>query len=143
MQNSDNTLPVPQWFDAQKILMAVVEGKRTEEIATALGTTKDRLSFYLRKHSPEDWKEAQIIRDLRRKEEAEDEIDTADDMLKLSKAREKLKSAQWSLERVCRRIYGDTKEPEDKRPVSIHIDLRRDDSPRPWAQSVDIKNDVT
>jgi hypothetical protein len=121
---ADN-LPVPKWFDARKILELVVEGKRTEDIAAQLGTSKERLSFYLRKHSPEDWKEAQIIRELRRKDEAEDDIDNANDAIQLNKAIAKLKSAQWSLERVYRRVYGDVKEPEDRRPVFINIDIRR------------------
>lgn len=94
--------------------------RRTAEIANSLGTTKEKLGFFLRKHSPEDWKEAQVIRELRRKEEAEDEIDAATDLLQLNKANAKLKSAQWRLERVCRRIYGETKEPENQRAVIIN-----------------------
>jgi hypothetical protein len=43
----------------------------------------------------------------------------------VSNAQAKLKSAQWSLERVCRRIYGETKEPENQRAVIINIGINR------------------
>jgi hypothetical protein len=66
-----------------------------------------------------------VIRELRRKEEAEDEIDAATDLLTLNKANAKLKSAQWSLERVCRRIYGETKEPERLQNITINIGIKR------------------
>ena len=37
---ADNTLPVPKWFNARKILELVVEGRRTEDIAAQLGTSQ-------------------------------------------------------------------------------------------------------
>lgn len=122
METATN-LPVPAWFDAQKILYELVNGTKTEDVAATRGVTKEVLSYHLRKHATEDWKEAQVIRELRRKEEAEVEIDSAEDMLQLKKAEVKLKSAQWSLERVCRRIYGDYKEPESRGNISINLHL--------------------
>lgn len=122
-------LPVPEWFDAQAILAQLVEGKRTEDIAACLDVSREKLVYFLRTRAPEDWKEAQVIRSIRRKEEAEDEIDTAGDMLELQKAIAKLKSAQWDLERVCRRIYGEAKEPSVA-PVVIQIANLRLPEPR-------------
>jgi hypothetical protein len=124
-------LPAPDWFDPKKILLQVIDGKKTEEIANTLGTSKDRLTFYLRKHAPTDWIEAQIIRELRRKDEAEDDIDNANDAIQLNKAIAKLKSAQWSLERVYRRVYGDVKETPSEKPIQINIALRRFGDPEP------------
>jgi sarcosine oxidase delta subunit len=120
-------LPAPAWFDPAKILEQIIAGKRTEDVAKALNVTKDQLVYRLVKNAPEEWQGAQLIRDLRRKEEAEDSIDSADDMLKLRKAEAKLKSAQWSLERVCRRIYGDVKEDQstDKVSITLNIGIRR------------------
>lgn len=122
-------LPIPEWFDAQAILAQLVEGKRTEDIAACLNVSRDKLVYFLRTRAPEDWKEAQVIRSVRRKEEAEDEIDAAGDMLELQKAIAKLKSAQWDLERVCRRIYGEAKEPTAT-PVIIQIADLRQPEPR-------------
>lgn len=118
-------LPVPVWFDAKAILSRIIAGERTEDIAKGFNVTKEVLSYHLRTKATDDWKEAQVIRDIRRKEEAEDAIDSATDMLQLNKAMAKLKSAQWSLERLCSRIFGDIKEPTNERPVIIDIKLYR------------------
>ena len=113
----------PEWFDPQKIMAQILEGKRTHDIAQELGVTREKLVYHLTTKAAEEWKTSQLLRDLRRKEEAEDEIDSAKDVLELKKAEAKLKSAQWSLERVCRRIYGDYKEPENSTGHTIILNL--------------------
>lgn len=120
-------LPAADWFDPKKILAQYLEGKETEEIAAGLGINREKLIYHLTTKAPEDWKEAQLIRAIKRYDEAETAIDDADDMLKLNKAREKLKSAQWIMERVCRRIYGDTKELPATQPVHINIGIRHNE----------------
>ena len=42
----------------------------------------------------------------------------------LARARESLRSAQWDLERVCRRIYGQDAPPNAAQAVQININLR-------------------
>jgi hypothetical protein len=135
---SESSLPVPAWFNSKAVIAEFLEGKRTEEIAVGFGVTREKLVYFLTKHSPEDWKEAQVIRAIKRKEEGEQEMDDAGDMLQLRKAEAKVKSAQWDLEKVCRRIYGETKEQFNMQPVMINIDLGRDRQPTlsPWAQTI-------
>ena len=60
---------------------------------------------------------------MKRKEDAEDAIDSARDALELNKAQAKLKSAQWDLERVCRRIYGDSAPDEPTGKVNIVLNI--------------------
>ena len=43
--------------------------------------------------------------------------------LSLSRARERLKAAQWDLERICRRIYGQDQAVDASGKVSININL--------------------
>lgn len=88
------------------ILARYMTDETTYDIASDYGVTRQALSAYLLKHAEEEWKEAQVARAIARKEKAEDALDTAEDPLQLARARELLKSAQWDLERVCRRIYG-------------------------------------
>jgi transposase-like protein len=118
----------PSWFDPQKILAQVLEGKRTKDIADELGVGHDKLVYHLTTKAAEEWKAAQLLREIRRKEEAEEDIDAAKDALALKKAEAKLKSAQWTLERVCRRIYGDDA-PKDngseKVSIVLNIGIRR------------------
>jgi hypothetical protein len=92
--------------DPKHILLRYLSNESTETIASAYGVTRQALGQYLLRHAEEDWKEAQVARAIARKEKAEDDLELADDPLKLAKARELLKAAQWDLERVCRRIYG-------------------------------------
>ena len=108
--------------DPEKILEDYLAGKKTEEIAERYGVTRQGLGYWLRNNAENQWKEAQVTLAIERKEKAEDEfkairdeVDGADKdqrdrlQLRLSLARESLKAAQWDLERVCRRIYGDDK----------------------------------
>lgn len=100
-------LPLPEWFDPRAVMLAAVGGKSLEEIAKGYGVTRYVLNYYLLSRAPDDWKEAQVMRAIQRKETAEEEMDAAGDMLAFQKAQAKLKGAQWDLERVCRRIYGE------------------------------------
>ena len=90
----------------QDILKRYLTDESTGSIAASLGITRQALSAYLLKHAEEAWKEAQVAKAIARKEKAEEALEVAKDPLALAQARELLKSAQWDLERVCRRIYG-------------------------------------
>lgn len=92
--------------DLAAVLTRYLSDETTYEIAKSLGVTRQALSHHLLKNAEEQWKEAQVARAIARKEKAEDAMDAAQDPLALAKARELLKSAQWDLERTCRRIYG-------------------------------------
>ena len=59
-----------------------------------------------------------------RKDDAENELDGATNALDITRARERLRAAQWDLERVCRRIYGQDAPPAGVNAVQININLR-------------------
>ena len=90
----------------EDILQRYLAEETSTQIAKTLGVTRAALSYFMLKHAEEQWKDAQIIKAVRRKDEAEELMERADNALDLARARELLKSAQWDLERVCRRIYG-------------------------------------
>jgi hypothetical protein len=92
--------------EPKTILLRYLSDESTSVIAADYGVTRQALGQYLLRHAEEDWKEAQVARAIARKEKAEDSIESAEDPLQLAKARELLKAAQWDLERVCKRIYG-------------------------------------
>jgi membrane-bound lytic murein transglycosylase B len=110
--------------DPKDVLNRVLNEESTKDIAASLGVTRSALNQWLLATAETEWKTAQVIRASKRKDEAEDHFDeihakiaTADKeerdrlTLTLSLAREKLKAAQWDLERVCRRIYGQDQPP--------------------------------
>ena len=97
-------------LQVQPILERYITGSTSSEIAHDLGVTRQGLAWWMRKHAEEDWKEAQVIQAVERKEQAQIELDSAPDALSLARARESLRSAQWDLERVCSRIFGPKQE---------------------------------
>ena len=104
-------------LDVQAVIGRYLNGETSNQIAESLGCTRQGLAFHLRKHSEEDWREAQIVQAVERKDLAEDAIRDANDALSLGRAREQLRSAQWDLERLFSRIYGPKQEVtiDDKR----------------------------
>ena len=124
-----NNLPILRDTDPKLILQRYLSDETTKEIAASYGVTRQALGQYLLKVAESEWKEAQVARALARKESAEDDLEDAEktpDMLSLSRARERLKAAQWDLERVCRRIYGQDAPPAHANAVQININLRRE-----------------
>jgi hypothetical protein len=112
-----------------EVLRRVLNEESTKDIAASLGVTRSALNQWLLNTAEEKWKAAQVIRAHKRKEEAEDEMDTATDALSLARARERLKAAQWDLERVCRRIYGQDVTPDQLGRVSITLNIGSGNSP--------------
>lgn len=94
---------------ALKTISRFMDGEKTADIAQEYGVTRQRLNQILLESAQEDWKAAQIALALTRKETAEEDLERAEDGLSLARARERVKSAQWDLERVFRRMYGDEK----------------------------------
>ena len=126
-RNASNTLVDPSLaYDPQKlvgvdinqVIIRYLNGETSTEIAKSLGCTRQGLGYYLRANAEEDWKNAQVIQAIERKEQAEDELGKANDSLSLARARERLRSAQWELERVCNRIFG------QKQEVAMTINIR-------------------
>jgi hypothetical protein len=105
------------------VLNRVLNEESTKDIAASLGVTRSALNQWLLSTAEEQWKAAQVIRAYKRKEEAEDEMDTAQDALSLARAEKRLKAAQWDLERVCRRIYGQDVTPDQLGRVSITLNI--------------------
>jgi hypothetical protein len=130
-------LPALREADPKTILARYLSDESTKLIAADYGVTRQALGQFLLKHAETEWKEAQVARAISRKEQAEDEFDSiglkiegADReererlSLRLSLARERLKSAQFDLERVCRRIYGQEQAAQGQM-VQINIGIRR------------------
>ena len=140
---ADN-LPALRETDPKLILQRYLSDETTEQIAGSYGVTRQALGQYLLKTAEAEWKDAQVARAIARKEKAEDDLEDATktpDMLSLSRARERLRAAQWDLERVCRRIYGQDAPPQGVNAVQININLKRgaDQTAPEVAQVIDVK----
>jgi predicted transcriptional regulator len=109
--------------NAKEVLARVLNEESTQDIAKSFGVTRSALNQWLLETAETEWRAAQVARAYKRKEEAEDELDTATDSLSLARGRERLKAAQWDLERVCRRIYGQDVSPDLMGRVSITLNI--------------------
>lgn len=118
-----DNLPALRETDPKLILQRYLSDETTKQIADSYGVTRQALGQYLLKAAEVEWKDAQVARALARKESAEDDLETAADALSLARARERLRAAQWDLERVCKRIYGTDSPAHTGQAVSINIHL--------------------
>jgi hypothetical protein len=109
--------------DPKSVLERYLAEESTHQIAKSLGVTRSGLNYWLLKVAEDEWKSAQVVKALKRKEDAEEAIETAADALTLARARELLRAAQWDLERVCRRIYGQDAVPETGRIFHFTLSL--------------------
>lgn len=110
--------------DPKDILERYLAEESSDKIAQTYGVTRAALSLFMLKHAEDDWKDAQLTKALIRKERAEDLMDRADNPLDLTRAREQLRGAQWELERVYRRIYGQDA-PQVAQAIQVNINLHR------------------
>jgi hypothetical protein len=110
--------------DPKDILERYLAEESSDKIAASYGVTRAALSLFMLRNAESEWKDAQLTKALARKERAEDLMDKADNALDLTRAREQLRSAQWELERVCRRIYGQDTPANAAQAVQININMR-------------------
>jgi transposase-like protein len=113
-----------QLLDA--ILSHYEAGTSIYALAEKLGVDNATIYRQLLKHRPEDWKEVRGARYLAEIEDAEKEMKEARDALAVTRARERLASARWMLERLQRAIYGQDQAAGSGQMVQINIGIRRD-----------------
>lgn len=123
------------------VLARVVNDEKLADIAKDIGLSRSALNMALLEYAEEDWKKAQVARAQSRLERARDYRErmaalfdpnaTAEDQKNgiacttetLTLARDEEKSAQWELERLCRRIYGQDAPDNAGKGLSITINL--------------------
>lgn len=126
-------------LDPAEVLNQYLAGKTSRQIAEENGITRQALQAWLLREDAQGWQLAQTAI-------AQEDVDEAIDYRKSIQARiegadkeerERLnialvcardaeKSAQWRLERVCRRIYGQDQVPASVMPIQINIGISRD-----------------
>lgn len=113
-----------------------LQGKTSAQLAKEHGITRQALQAWLLRNDPEGWRHAQTAIAQEELDEAIDyrksiqaKLEKADkeerDRLNiaLALARDAEKSAQWRLERVCRRIYGQDVPQGSSDRVSITLNI--------------------
>ena len=91
---------IPPDLDPDQVLERYLTEATTSLIAQEYGVTRSALTHWLIEKRPEQWRKAQLLRALCRKEGADEKMEVACDALSLARAREQLRSGQWDLERL-------------------------------------------
>lgn len=112
--------------NAEAILERLRQRESVKDIADSLGVSDVTVYGFLLRHAPDQWMEISAGKSLARIEKAADDLDTAEDQLTVSRARESARLAQWDLERAARKLYGDNKSENTGVTVNVIIDRGTD-----------------
>ena len=115
------------------------KGESAHEIAVSHGIDVNTLYRHLIEHREADWRTAKISLAIAELDKAEQDLKRASDKLGVSRAREEIRSRQWQLERLFRRIYGQDQPASGHAAVQINIGIRRQDAQ--VIESLDITTD--
>lgn len=101
---------MPADLNPNEVIQRYLQDERTSDIAASYGVKRSRLNQWLLEHAEEPWRKAQVARAITYWEQAKDDLEGAEDPLTLARAREQLRSAQWDLERLFSRLFGQKQE---------------------------------
>jgi hypothetical protein len=108
-----------------KILDAYEQDKTIDEQAAELGVSNVTVYKLIVSECPEEWKAVQSARAERLYAEARQALADAATPFDLMKAEKRAKSAQWELERLNARMYGQTQPTTVQVPIQINIGIDR------------------
>lgn len=110
---------------ATEVLTRYINGEQVADMAPEYNVSDVTIYALLLRDHEADWKEVQRARALARLERRQNEMDRATDMLSLARAKEGVRSAQWELERLLRRLYGQDAPAMATAPIQINIGIVR------------------
>jgi hypothetical protein len=109
-------------IDPADVLDRLYSGDKVKDVAAHYGVSHAAMYAYLMRACPEQWLAISTGKSLERLENAEADMDSADDQLTVSKARESHRMGAWTLERVARAFFGDTK---NQAGVTVNVVIDR------------------
>ena len=123
---------------ASQVLHRYMAGEQIADMAPEYDTSDVTLYAVLLREHQDAWKEVQTARALARLERHQQEMKDAKDALSLARGRELVRSAQWELERLLRRLYGQDQVPASLVSVHYNIGIGRN----PGTESVQVVDSV-
>lgn len=112
------------------VLVRALNGETQASIAAGIGVHQTALSQALLRYCEDEWREVQVARAWTNVEQAEEafaDIEKTPDMTAIIRAEKRLKSAQWQLERLHRRLFGaDMPSAIGATSVVVNIGLQRE-----------------
>lgn len=108
---------------AAAVLDRYINGEQIAKIAPEYGVSDVTIYALLLREHKENWRDIQTARALARLEKYQDAMEEAEDPLSLARGRELVKAAQWELERLLNRLYGNKVElsGDPDQPVTVQV----------------------
>lgn len=91
---------------ANAVLDRYIGGEQVAAMAAEYNTSDVTIYALILREHEDAWVDIQRARALARLERAQGDLEVAPDALSLARARELVRSAQWELERLLKRLYG-------------------------------------
>jgi hypothetical protein len=113
----------------QEVIARYFRDETTADIAKSLGVHRSALHQWLIRNCEQDWRDAQVARAITAMEQSKEDVQMARDPLSLARAREALRSAQWELERLFSRLYGQKQEVTHNLPNGPLININLSSGP--------------
>ena len=107
-----------------QVLDRYMNGEQVRDFAADYNCTKPPIYHALLSEREDEWRQAQTARALSRLEDATADMEKAQDGLSLARAEKVVRSAQWELERLLKRLYG-VDNPQAIANVAIQINIGR------------------
>jgi AraC-like DNA-binding protein len=126
----------------QYVMQRAYQDQKLKDVAQELGVARTSLNQALLKYCADEWQEMQVSRALLNLEDAETDLETADSMHAVSRAGHRLRSAQWQLEKLSRRLFGQEQtNTGGQGTININIGIKRDTHVSHVIDSVDVVTD--
>lgn len=105
LMNRESPLSKPGALEA--VLDGLEAGSKVSQLAEQHKVTDFAIYKALVRNVPDEWQAIQAAQSLVERQKAKEEIERAADGVQVSRGRELARMSEWTLERTCRRIYGD------------------------------------
>ena len=109
---------------ADEILEKYRAGQQIKDLAPTYGLSHTTVYELLLRTREEEYRAAQSARSLARLETARNDLEKAADPIQINRAEKLIKTYQWDLERLARRLYGQS-ESESANLIQINIGIDR------------------
>ena len=108
-----------------EILRRYERGEKIVDIARSLDCSHKAVYRHLLAHVPDEWREYQSAHAMEQHRAALEVMESATEPLDIARARELVRDAQWQLERLQKRLYGNQPEQAAQGTIAIQINFSR------------------
>lgn len=111
------------------ILYRAMQGDKLEDVAKDVRMSAPTLHRTLYKYAEDEWKEVQVSRMQAKYDAALESFEKSEGILEITRTKELVKSLQWQLERLNRRLYGADTPKDAVGRITINLNMGEPSGP--------------